>query len=450
MDEVELVDGRVFRGLIESLDDRRIVLVEVQRLRGKPLGLLVRPLDAELVVKAVRLDDARRAELVRRIEHHKRRAAIEAGRMTALTIASTEQAGRLYQKTLRYGGPWFALESTADEETTRRLIVRLEQVFLSYQRTFPPRRKPAAPLSVRLFGTMTEYRQYVAAAGLRLDNPAFFWSQHNTIVAGSELARFSAQLAKATAANERVWRQLLADYRGLDGRAKDHARKLEAHGFSEAERREELVAMRARWRRDLDERRRQVEAADARNTQAFNQFAARMFARLYHEAFHAYLENYVYGASDERHAMPRWLEEGLAQLYETAHLDVDTLRIDAPDRERLAALAADLKSPSPLSLAELLAAEDRVFLAAHLDGRPTAARHYLYAWGLAYYLVFGPPGLDTAGIDMLARQDSDPHERLEKIVRMPLAEFEAIWRREMLKPAPLATPAPRSLPPAGK
>jgi hypothetical protein len=451
MDEVELVDGRVFRGLIESEDDRRIVLVEVQRPRGKPLGLLVRPLDAELVAKTVRLDDARRTELVRRIEHLKRRASIEAGRMSALSIALTEQAGPLYQKTLRYSGPWFALESTADEETTRRLIVRLEQVFLSYQRTFPPRRKPAAPLSVRLFGTMSEYRQFVTAAGLRLDNPAFFWSQRNTIVAGSDLARFSAQLAKATAANERVWRQLLADYLAFDGRAKEYARKLESHGYSETERRDELVAVRARWRRDLDERRRLVEAADGRNTQAFNQSAARMFARLYHEAFHAYLENYVYGASDQRHALPRWLEEGLAQLYETAQLDVDTLRIDAPDRERLAALAADLKSPTPLSLAELLAAQEGVFLSAHLDGRATAARHYLYAWGLAYYLVFGPPGLDTAGIDVLARHDSNPRERLEKVVRMPLAEFEAAWRREMLKPAPLATPpVSRSPPPAGK
>jgi hypothetical protein len=447
MDEVELVDGRVFRGLIESQDAARVRLVEVQRQRGKPLGLLVRQLDVELVAKVVRLDDARRTELAQRIEQHKRRAAIEAGRMGALPIQSTAHGD---QTTLRYDGPWFTLASTADEETTRRLIVRLEQVFLAYQRIFPPRRKPASPLAVRLFGTMNEYRQFVSEAGLRLDNPAFYWSQPNMIVAGSDLARFSAQLAKATAANERVWRQLLADCRAHESRMKERARTLEAHGFSEAHRTEELVATRARWEGDLKALRSELIAADSRNTQAFNQFAGRMFARLYHEAFHAYLENYVYASSDRRHAVPRWLEEGLAQLYESAQLDVDTLRIDAPDRERLGALAADLRSGSPLSLAEVVSADAQVFLAAHLDGRSTAARHYLYAWGLAYYLVFGPGALDSAGIETLARQDMDPRESLEKIAGMPLAEFEAAWRREMLKPAPLAAGAPRSPTPAAK
>ena len=435
MDEVELVDGRVFRGLIESQDERRVTLVEIQRPRGKPLGLLIRPLETELVARVGRLPEGQRAELSVRIDQHKRRASIEAGRMAALTVHSVEQADTTL---LRYEGGWFALESTADDETTRRLIVRLEQVFSAYQRIFPSRRKPSSRLTVKLFQEMAEYREFVSGAGLRLDNPAFYWTQHNTIVAGTDLARFSAQLAKATAANERVWRQLRADYRALDGRAREFAKQLESHGYSEAQRAEEMVATKSRWRGDLEKLRGQLVTAEAKNTQLFNEIAARTFARLYHEAFHAYLENYVYESTDRRGFAPRWLNEGLAQLYESAQLDVDTLRIDAPDRERLAALAADLRGPSPLSLAELLSAEERVFISAHLDGRPTGARHYLYAWGLAYYLVFGPPALDNAGIDRLSEQDIDPAVKLEKVVGMPLAEFEAVWRHEMLKPVPLA------------
>jgi hypothetical protein len=438
MDEVELVDGRIFRGLIESQDERRLTLMEIQRPRGKPLGLLMRPLDAELVARIDRLPDGKRAELERRIERHRRRASIEAGRMGSLRIASLEQAGT---SVLRYEGDWFSLDSTADEETTRRLIVRLEQVFSAYDRIFSARRKPRSRLVVKLFGEMSQYREFVASAGLRLDNPAFYWTERNTIVAGIDLARFSEQLAKARAANERVWRQMRADWRALDERARQRAKQLESHGYNEAQRIEELAATKARWRGDLEKLRAELEAADARNTQMFNDISARMFARLYHEAFHAYLENYVHDSAAGR-ATPRWLNEGLAQLYETAQLDVDTLRIDAPDRERLAALAADLRGVSPLGLAELMTAEERVFLSAHLDGRPTAARHYLYAWGLAYYLVFGPPALDDAGIDQLSARDGDPTAGLEKVVKIPLAQFETLWRREMLKPVP-AAPSPR-------
>jgi hypothetical protein len=447
MDEVELVDGRVFRGLIESQDDRRITLLEIQRPRGKPLGLLIRPLETELVARVNRLPDGPRAELAKRIDHYKRRASIEAGRMASLAVDQVEQAGATLR---RYAGESFALESTADDETTRRLIVRLEQVFSAYQRIFPPRRKPSSRLTVKLFGTMAEYREFVGSTGLRLDNPAFYWTQRNMIVAGIDLARFSAQLAKATAANERVGRQLRADFRALEGRANELAKQLEAHGYSEAQRAEELVATKARWRADLEKLRAQLEAAEARNTQMFNEITARMFARLYHEAFHAYLQNYVYESSDRERAVPRWLDEGLAQLYESGQLEVDTLRIDVPDRERLAALAADLRGPAPLSLAELVSAQERVFLSAHLDGRPTAARHYLYAWGLAYYLVFGPPALGNVGIDLLSEHDSDSGEKLEKILGMPLAEFEAVWRREMLKPVPAAPAATRSPPSSAK
>ena len=448
MDEVELFDGRVFRGLIESQDDRHVTLLEIQRPRGKPIGFfLSRPLEMELVARVSRLPDGPRAELARRIVQYVRRASIEAGRMAALTVQSVEQAGKALR---RYAGAWFELESTADDETTRRVIVRLEQVFSAYQRIFPSRRKPMSRLTVKLFGTMAEYREFVGSTGLRLDNPAFYWTQRNTIVAGIDLARFSAQLAKATAANERVGRQLRADFRALEGRANELARQLESHGYSEAQRTEELVATKARWRADLEKLRVQLEAAEARNTQMFNEISSRMFARLYHEAFHAYLQNYVYDSSDRERTVPRWLNEGLAQLYESAQLEVDTLRIDVPDRERLAALAADLPGPSPLPLAELLSAEERVFLSAHLDGRPTAARHYLYAWGLAYYLVFGPPALDNGGIDLLSEHDSNAGAKLEKLVGMPLAAFEAVWRREMLKPVPAAPAATRSPPSSAK
>ena len=64
-----------------------------------------------------------------------------------------------------------------------------------------------------------------------------------------------------------------------------------------------------------------------------------MFVRLFHEAFHAYLENYVYPQTD--HDVPRWLNEGLAQVFEGGQLESGSLRLDAPDTARLKLLQED-------------------------------------------------------------------------------------------------------------
>ena len=43
-----------------------------------------------------------------------------------------------------------------------------------------------------------------------------------------------------------------------------------------------------------------------------------------------------------------------------------------------------------------ISAGEAPFVAAHESDRRAARQHYLYAWGLAFYLVFGPAQLDPA------------------------------------------------------
>jgi hypothetical protein len=163
-----------------------------------------------------------------------------------------------------------------------------------------------------------------------------------------------------------------------------------------------------------------------------------MFARLYHEAFHAYLENFVY--PQNRFDVPRWLNEGLAQVFEDGLLELGTLRLDAPNRTRLDSLQADLRSGSPLSLAELLTADGRSFLVSHADNAATSQRHYLYSWGLAHYLAVREPILERSRLDRFVdggNMQSDPISRFEQLIGMPLSQFESQWREEVLgiKPA---------------
>ncbi|GAG51144.1 unnamed protein product, partial [marine sediment metagenome] len=173
--------------------------------------------------------------------------------------------------------------------------------------------------------------------------------------------------------------------------------------------------------------------ADRRNQQVLDQVERQMFERLYHEAFHAYLENYVYDG--QHHDVPRWLNEGLAQVFEDGRLESGTLRIDAPRKSALMRLQGDLQSAERLSLAEVLSAEPEVFLVTHTQKGRASSRHYLYSWGLAYYLTFNK-GILAA--DVLEEYVADsqrsvaPRKRFEQLVDMPLEDFESAWRKEML------------------
>ncbi len=434
LEELTLKDGRVHRGLVESESTQRLVFVEVGQPAGKPMFLWVQPIRRELIASRKRLPPAERAELRRRLEpllKFKSRAHIEAGRMASLKIVariSGERTRYLYQ------GDWFELESTSDEETTRRSVVRLEQVFMAYRRILAPRIKPRRPLRILLLGSTAQYRQHIKQAGLDITNPAYFSVSENLVVAGSDITRFGRQLAKVRANNRAVLKEYQKTTAEMPARLERLSRELKQQGFDRKQRRDELVATRRRWQDELEQVRRQIASSERRNAALFDQFAKGMLTRLRHEALHAYVENYVYGHANRSHHLARWLNEGLAQVFEGGQIDADTLRIDAPNRQKLVALQADLRSARPLPLAELLRADQDLFLVSHPDAARASDRHYLYCWGLVYYLTFATPGFNGKALDALTSRDlPDESRKLERWVAMPLTEFEKQWHAWMLK-----------------
>ena len=109
----------------------------------------------------------------------------------------------------------------------------------------------------------------------------------------------------------------------------------------------------------------------------------------------------------------------------------DLLRIDAPHRATLLELQGDLAA-NPLSLAELLSAQESEFLVMHAKG--SSRRHYLYSWGLAYYLAFHQNLLGSPAFERYVRPDENapaPIQAFENFVGRPLADFERDWRNEM-------------------
>ena len=64
VEQVELLDGRRYEGLIESEDDAWVNLIQIRRPRGKPMHLVIRPIARPSIAAVVRLKPSQRAERI--------------------------------------------------------------------------------------------------------------------------------------------------------------------------------------------------------------------------------------------------------------------------------------------------------------------------------------------------------------------------------------------------
>lgn len=431
--------GRTLRGLIVAENADAIDFMEIRRPPGRPMFLVMHwryPRDKVVGVK--HLPEAERQKLAERIEQFKNREVAELAGLSKIALERSRPDGPWHYASpgwlLPSGAAWLVVDSTADEEMTRRSIERIEQVFAAYREILPPRVAAQHPLTIQLFGTMQEYQAFLIGRGLRVENPAVFLAGENRLAAGSELSA----LARFLAEKRQRLAQIRRDYDLQTGRMKAELaslrQQLTAANYPAADQRQLQQLAQTRWDHTLQQLAQELKIEERKDLEQFDKVTQRMFARLFHEAFHAYLENYVYPQST--HDVPRWLNEGLAQIFESGQLESGTLRLDAPDAERLHTLQADLKTAPALTLTDVLTADGTRFLVSHPGGERASRRYYLYSWGLAYYLAFRQPLLETQALDRYVERPAtiaDPIARFERLVGTPLPKFEQRWRAEMLR-----------------
>jgi hypothetical protein len=437
LERLELKGGKVVQGLVrarESFDSAKTVAFEiVQRPAGRPMNTLVRSFPKESIAKVDFLPAEERARLIARLEWFHNRGAYQSQELAQLVLKPGKPGG---PKWVYEDGPWFRLESWTDKEMTRLSILRIEQIFGAYSEILPPRSKPQQPLRILLFGSMREYSDFQTQLKYHVENPALYFPKLNLLAAGSELTAYAGRLAEVRrrhAAIKAQYDKLTAE---MPAALKKLSDDLEKSGVSADDRRNLGLEAVRKWKEELGEVNRRMQAIERSNTAQFDQVTKEMLSRLNHEAFHAYLENFVY--PHDQTDVPRWLNEGLAQIFEEGQLELGSLRLDAPSRERLTALQAVLNSDdreAAQTLAELLTADARTFLATHSTSPEVSQRNYLYSWGLAHYLAVRQPILETARLDRYVDSQSgaqNPLARFEQLVGMPLAEFAPRWRQEML------------------
>jgi len=424
-DRVRTRDQMTYEGLVESQDDRWVNLIQIHRNRSRT-HLVVRPLERSRVAEVIYAEQTDRDRLRAEIDAFRNRASIEAARMEAVPLRVESRDGGSF---FCYDGKWFSLRSSLPENVSRQVVVRLEQVFTAYRQMLPPRAEPARPPEVAVFGTLSAYHDFLSRRGVRNDRSALFLPEQNLVAAGSDLNRSAAQLEQYRQDHARLLDELRRLERDLRPRLNESAARMQRAGVSPDEIGKSLAATRRQLEKEIADKRVEVQRADRRNEELFGRLAGRMFAQLYHEAFHAYLENFVYPRG--RFAVPLWLNEGLAQLFETAEPQSGTLRIDAIDADRLGRLAADLNGDNALRIREVLAAGPESFL-----DRQRGRQFYLYAYALAYYLAFETGSFSAARLDDYvcpASASATPTERFVRLVGDELESFESRWRQWVIQ-----------------
>lgn len=430
-ERVLLRDGRIFQGLIESEDDAWVNLIQIEQPAGRPMYLVIRPIERAAIRAIERLGPVEWTKLQRQIEQFRNRAQIEAGAMEAAGLQPAVKAGRA---SYRYQGKWFVLESTVDEEITRRLIVRTEQIFTAYRQLLPPRTVPAKPLEVLVFGSLEEYHAHLSTFHLAIANPAVFLREPNRVVMGTEVTRFAAEHAKIRAQHRDLQADLKQLQAQLPANLRSVAAQLRRQGYGDSDTKSVLLAEKRKAGERIKQKEAEIKRVERENEKLCDRIVGQLLTRLYHEAFHAYLANYVYPRAG--HQVPLWLDEGLAMIFEEALPESGALRLGAPHRGALKRLQRDLAGPSPLSVEEVLTAGPQEFLATHSAAAEQSNRYYWYAWGLAYYLTFEKRLLADPALDRYVAPHAaslPPSQRFERLVGMPLAQFERVWQKEMMK-----------------
>jgi hypothetical protein len=410
--------GSPFQGLVVEQTPEVVRLRCVSRRPGSPTVVYPVDLPAADVERVELAPDDERDRLRARLEALRRERRTLAERLQALDLAGkspdpSEDAlelrpvpwvGDSRAAALEFRSPHFRLVSNARRGVVELAAIHLEQVYAAYARTLPPR-APGTPTLIILAGSLADYQRLLEGRGLNLTNPAFYDTERNQVVCFSDLERLADELERARQYHARQ-------------RAEINEREADLKAAYKG-------AIPPEVRAQLDQARRRLEAAETSNAAAFARARERLFQRLYHEAFHAYVATFVYPPAEG--GLPRWLNEGLAQVFETAIVEVGELRVGHADPERRTAVRKALAGRTLLPLADLLRADHRAFRVAHGGDQQASDRHYLAAWALAFYLTFDQKVLGTRALDDYVRalhRGADPVAAFAGLVGRPLPAFE--------------------------
>ncbi len=418
-DVVFRTKGRdALRGLVVAQTPEDIHIKRIFRKPGTPTVVLADRVPRGDVAELRLLDDKERALLTTRLETLKKERLIlsaqirlwKGGKVEVPPSEMLELKPETWGpdgkgKALAYDSTHFRLVSNAREDIVLLTAIQLEQVFTAYARSLPPRGEAKKPTTILLTQSLEEYHELVKARGHNIFNPAFFDPKENQVVCGCDLERLSKELAKVQAQHAKLLEDL-------------NARRAELKRIYKNQVPVELLG-------PIDEAFRKITALEQKNSDVVRICHLRLVQCLCHESFHAYL-NATLRAGRKTH-VPSWLDEGLAQVFETALVEGGELRVGQPDPERLKRIKSALQAEQMLPLTDLLKSTARQFQVAHAQDKQISDRYYLAAWALGFYLTFEKQLLGSEALDEYLKaldRGTDPLDAFSVLIGEPLSKAE--------------------------
>jgi hypothetical protein len=404
-DVVHLKNGGTLRGMLEQQTATEIRFRCVSRNPGSHTVVIPTTLRRDEVDSLDLLDAREREILAARLKALDPTGKGEAQRMASLELKPVAWGKDGKVKALRYESTHFLLESNASEDVVRRAAVRLEQIFTAYTRFLPPRQEVGHRTTILLAQSQADYQALLKDRGRLLLNPAYYDVERNEIVCGTDLQRLGDMLEQTRQRHQR----LLGELRDKEAELK----KLFKGQVPPA------------LEKDIKTARAEIDEQVKKNDELFQEATRQLFRVLYHEAFHAYLMNFVY--PPEEADVPRWLNEGLAQVFETASIEAGELRVGQADKARLTQAQGALGRGELVPIADLLESGPKQFVVLHASDQQTSDRYYLTAWGVAFYLTFerrllGSKAMDRYVVEL--KRGTDPASGFAELVGETPKEFE--------------------------
>jgi hypothetical protein len=402
-DVIHLKDGKIFRGLLVSESSTEVRFRCVRRNPGTATVVIFTTFARKEVESIERLVAKDREILEARLKALDPTGKGEASRMEGLDLERVPwvKGGEAF----RYVSAHFVVVSNAREDIVRRAAVRLEEIDAAFARFLPPRRLAGKPTTIYLVRSLAEFQELIQDLGTPILQPAFYHSGRNQIYCASDLQRLGDRLEKIRKDNQEILNDVKESEANLN---KYYKGKIPPA-----------------IKKHFDDKRQEVLRANQQNDRLFKEATRQLFQTLYHEAFHAYLANFVY--SPDEAEVPRWLNEGLAQIFETAIVEAGELRVGHADPGRLDKLKAKLRHGQFLPMSELLRARSDKFLVNHGQNQFASDRYYLHSWALAFYLTFDRNLLGTLALDQYVqaiKRGTDPLKAFQQLVGEPLPQFE--------------------------
>src|SRR5262249_34471954 len=153
------------------------------------------------------------------------------------------------------------------------------------------------------------------------------------------------------------------------------------------------------------------------------------------------LGNFVYPPKEAR--VPYWLNEGLAQIFETALVEANELRVGHVDKVRLPKVQALASRGELVPVADLLKAGPKQFHVNHPNSPRLADRYYLTSWALAFYLLVKQQALAAPKkLDQYVQSlkgGTDPLKAFQELVGKPVPAFQIAFRDYLLRLRPDGT-----------